>query len=62
MTRYNLNEQMLKYYMDLNYLSNCSRVEFDDKLIKRFEKIIVIDDISIPVFTNIADIESDDEN
>ena len=64
MTRYKINETSLKYYMDLNYLSNCSRVEFDKNLLKRFENIIIVEDISKPVFPDKyePDTDSDDDN
>ena len=64
MTRYKINETSLKYYMDLNYLSNCSRVEFDKNLLKRFENIIIVEDISKPVFPDKyePDPDSDDDN
>ena len=34
-TIYKINKTSLKYYMDLNFLSNCFRVEFHKNLVQQ---------------------------
>ena len=44
--RYSIDETELKYYMDLNYLKNSTRDNFNPILIEKFKNSITIYDIN----------------
>ena len=44
--RYSINETELKYYMDLNYLKNSTRDNFNQHLLEQFKNSITIYDIN----------------